>query len=657
MPASGVDPSTGLTRRGVDDDTDGEFLPVEKLSKQYTSFLAAKVMEVEESKDSRRYYHGAQWTAEQVKIFRARRQPIVTFNRIDDKVNAVVGLIERLRQDPKAFPRNPRHEEGAEVATSTIRYVLDANDWKTKSSECARHAAIDGLSGVELKLREGDKGDTDVELEIVFGDDFFYDPRSYRADFHDSRFMGIAKWLDEEEAVELFPDLEQEIRDLVDIGTDRTTFADRETKWVLTNERRIRLVEHWYKHKGKWHWAFYVGFQLLDEGVSPFLNERGKTMPRFIMFSAAVDHDADRYGFVRNLKGPQDEVNQRRAKALFTANSRRLIADKGAVDDVETARREWARPDGYVEKNPGLNIQPDDTTQDMAAQLGFLQDAKQEIDRAAPATPIMPGTEQVAPNTSGRAINLLQQAGTAELGPFIIAYRGWKIRVYRAIWSLCQRYWTAERWIRVTDDQDLAQFIQLNGLDLDPSGQPMMVNAIGQIDVDIILDEGPDVVNMMADAHDMIKDDPNVPWQVKIEMSSLNGSTKKRILAMGQQPPDPIEQAGRALTVKRIQSEIDENDSTALKNEAIAAMNASKAHLNAAEVLQRGYDMTAAINQQPSGQPTPPLPTQAAQVPQNVAPPPVPQGGQLARPFAKFMGAPHQQAPQPTPVNHDPFQQ
>lgn len=644
LPASGVDPSTGLTRRGGDDDTDGEFLPVEKLSKQYTSFLAAKVMEVEESKDSRRYYHGAQWTAEQVKIFRARRQPIVTFNRIDDKVNAVVGLIERLRQDPKAFPRNPRHEEGAEVATSTIRYVLDANDWKTKSSECARHAAIDGFSGVELKLREGDKGDPDVELEIVFGDDFFYDPRSYRADFHDSRFMGIAKWLDEEEAVELFPDLEQEIRDLVDIGTDRTTFADRETKWVLTNERRIRLVEHWYKHKGKWHWAFYVGFQLLDEGVSPFLNERGKTMPRFIMFSAAVDHDADRYGFVRNLKGPQDEVNQRRAKALFTANSRRLIADKGAVDDVETARREWARPDGYVEKNPGLNIQPDDTTQDMAAQLGFLQDAKQEIDRAAPASPIMPGTEQIAPNTSGRAINLLQQAGTAELGPFIIAYRGWKIRVYRAIWSLCQRYWTAERWIRVTDDQDLAQFIQLNGLDLDPSGQPMMVNAIGQIDVDIILDEGPDVVNMMADAHDMIKDDATVPWQVKIELSSLNGSTKKRILAMGQQPPDPVEQAGRALTVKRIQSEIDVNDSNALKNEALAAMNAAKAHLNASEVLERGYAMTAAINQQPTGQPTPALPTGPAQLPQNVAPPPLPQGGQLARPFAKFLNSPQQAA-------------
>jgi hypothetical protein len=32
--------------------------------------------------------------------------------------------------------------------------------------------------------------------------------------------------------------------------------------------------------------------------------------------SAAVDQDGDRYGFVRNLKSANDEINQRRSKAL-----------------------------------------------------------------------------------------------------------------------------------------------------------------------------------------------------------------------------------------------------------------------------------------------------------------------------------------------------
>ena len=369
-----------------DDSTDASFLPVTKLRRQYTDYLGAKVLEIEEQKQARAYRHGAMWSAEEIRVLRARRQPIVTYNRIAPKLNAIVGLCERLRQDPKAFPRNPRNDEGSEVATQTIRYVLDSNDWKTQSSECILQAATEGIGGMGFKLREGDKGDPDIKLEIVFGDDFFYDPRSNRPDFHDARYLGQAKWVDEDECIELFPDLEEVIRGLVENGNNLTTYADREFKWIYTNERRVRLVEHWYKHKGKWNWCFYIADTILDQGVSPFFDDRGKTVPRFIMFSAAVDHDSDRYGFVRNLKGPQDEINQRRSKALFTTNSRRLILDKGAVDDVELARREWARPDGVIEKNPKLEITRDDTTQDLKGQMDFLQEAKNEIDQSAPAT-------------------------------------------------------------------------------------------------------------------------------------------------------------------------------------------------------------------------------------------------------------------------------
>ena len=68
-----------------------------------------------------------------------------------------------------------------------------------------------------------------------------------------------------------------------------------------------------------------------------------------------------------------------------------------------------------------------------------------------------------------------------------------------------RRHWTSERWIRVTDDEDVAQFIQVNGMAVDPrTGAPALLNAIGELDVDIILDEGPDHTNMMADAYDTL---------------------------------------------------------------------------------------------------------------------------------------------------------
>jgi hypothetical protein len=251
------------------------------------------------------------------------------------------------------------------------------------------------------------------------------------------------------------------------------------------------------------------------------------------MFSAFVDHDADRHGFVRDMQGAQDEINQRRSKALHISNSRRLILEKGAVNDVETARREWARPDGVLEINPNMSAKPDDTQADLAAQLSFLQEAKQEIERIANVTPSV-GQGDAPKNLSGRAINLLQQGATAELGPFVIGYRDFKLRVYRAIWFAVTRFWQAERWIRVNDDQGLAQFIQINGVDVDQRGIPVVVNAVGQIDVDIILDEGPDVINMMADSFDillgMAQAGMQVPPEVFIELSPLQSSVKASLL-------------------------------------------------------------------------------------------------------------------------------
>lgn len=619
-------------------DSEGEYLPVTKLRQQYTGYLTAKAPEIQEQQQARQYTHGAQWTAEEMRILRRRRQPIVTYNRIIKKVNATVGLLERLRQDPKAFPRNPRNDEGADVATQTIRYILDSNDWKTESSNVAFQACVDGISGMGFKLRQGDKGDPDIKLEIVYGDDFFYDERSYRPDFHDARFLGQAKWIDEEECIELFPDLADTIRSLVDNGSDLTTYSDREFKWVYTLERRVRLVEHWYKHHAKWHWCFYIADTLLDQGVSPFFDDRGKTIPRFIMFSAAVDHDGDRYGFVRNLKGPQDEINQRRSKALFTTNSRRLIADKGAVDDVEKARGEWARPDGFIEKNPGLDIKQDESTADLAGQFQFLEEAKKEIDQSAPATPVMPGSEQMPKNTSGYAINLMQQAGTAELGPFILAYRGWKLRIYQAIWSCAQRYWTAERWIRVTDDQDMARFIQLNGLDLDQWGRPQLVNYLGALDVDILLDEGPDAVNMQADALEVIQTamaaGTQFPPALVIELLPIPNTLKKRALAMMQAPPDPIEQAAKLKTVQRIDAEIAEKNAGTLQRITQAAFNDARAGLNAAQAQQIGLQQFQRDNvNQPLAQPSP----QPSGPVQN-APAVVPASNQQALPLAFAKG-------------------
>jgi hypothetical protein len=99
------------------------------------------------------------------------------------------------------------------------------------------------------------------------------------------------------------------------------------------------------------------------QGESPFHDEKGKTFPRFLMFSANVDHDGDRYGFIRNLKSAQDEINMRRSKALHLLNAAGSFPRRARLTTSRLRAREWAKPDGWVETNPGLKMEPDDASQ------------------------------------------------------------------------------------------------------------------------------------------------------------------------------------------------------------------------------------------------------------------------------------------------------
>jgi hypothetical protein len=552
-----VQPQQSLTK--IDQGKDDDYFDVTRLKRQYQDYAAAKESEAREMVQSRHYYHSDQWTAKEISILRARKQPITTSNRIVRKLDAIGGLVERLRQDPKAYARTPKHDEGAELATATLRFVLDNNDWKSKSGRIAHAGGLDGISGIEFDLVPGDEGDPSLEMHIVYGDGFFYDPRSYDEGFTDARFLGVSKPVDAEQVKELVPGREAEIDQLFsDVGSDMTTIAsqDRDKNWISgTNDRdmrKLQLVDHWYIKGGKWRWCLYVGNTMLMQGISPFVDEKGKSFPRYRMFSAFVDHDGDRYGFVRNLKSPQDEINHRRSKALHLLNTKVMMSEKGAVDDIEIARRERAKPDGWIEVNPGLKVETVDTVQDFKGQLEMLQEAKNEIENFGP-NPALIG--QGLEDSSGRAIQLLQQAGIAELGPYLSAYKNWKIRVYRDIWNTIQRYWTSERWIRVTDDQNVAQFFQINQSKhpetgqphLDQYGRPAIVNAIGSLDVDIIIDEGPDAVNLQGDSMMVLQSlGPQFLQQfpdIALELSPLPNSVKKPMLDKIKQqqnaPPKP----------------------------------------------------------------------------------------------------------------------
>jgi hypothetical protein len=541
---------TGGSSSSPDDGKKTGYWSLHKLKRAYLDYLGSKREEIDEQQDANRFTHGSQWTDDQIKQLNARKQPVVWNNKTKRKINGIVGTLQRLRQDPKAYPRTPKHEQGAELATATIRYATERAMWDRIDPRCTEMCAINGIGGVEFSLEQGDKeGDVEIGLDVVYIDGFFYDPRSRQDDFSDARYLGVGKWLDMEAALELFPDKEDELEASIGAGEELSSDSDSDHKeWFSStdneNAKRIRLVECWYKHKGKWCFAVFTGNEILQDGDSPFVDEDNQSQHKYEMFSAYIDQDNDRYGFVRDLKPLNQEMNMRSSKALYTMLSRRIIAPVGAFDDIEVARREAARADGVVVYNPGAEKPEfDDTARqaETAAQLEFKRDVQADFESFGPNIAV---TGEGLENSSGRAIHLLQQSGLADLGPFIQSYRGWKIRVYRKMWNAIQRHWTGERWIRVTDDEEIKQFVQINGVGIDPmTGQPTMVNSIGELDVDIILDEGPDAVNVQADAYEVMNalasKGGEVPTDILIELAPLPLSLKKRLLEKLNPEPTP----------------------------------------------------------------------------------------------------------------------
>src|SRR5690606_8712122 len=65
------------------------------------------------SERDRDYYDNKQWTSDEIATLEKRKQPVVTYNRIQRKVDFLSGLERQQRKDPRAFPRNPKDEAAA----------------------------------------------------------------------------------------------------------------------------------------------------------------------------------------------------------------------------------------------------------------------------------------------------------------------------------------------------------------------------------------------------------------------------------------------------------------------------------------------------------------------------------------------------------------
>lgn len=560
------------------------------------------------------YFHEKQWTAEERSALERRGQPAVTYNRVKRKVNSLLGIEKQTRKDPKAFPRNPADEEAARAATDALRYVCDESRWDDKRSEAALDLAVPGSCAVMVGVKQTRNG-FDPDIRRIAWDRFYYDPHSSEFDFADAKFMGVVVWMDLDDALSLYPDAADALSGTWKQAQADNTYDDRpkHNLWADYKRRRVRVCEHYYRDGEGWKFCIFTkgGFVVAPQ-ASPYLGEDDQPECPIKAVSLYVDRDNNRYGEVRTMIGPQDEINKRRSKALHLINQRQVRVSPAVANDPNEVRKELARPDGvFVGEAGDVEILP---TNDMAAaNLQLLQEAKAEIDLLGPNAALAGKNEA---QMSGRAIMAQQQGGMTESATYLDRLRVLSMAVYRSVWCRIRQFWKEERWVRVTDNDMNTRFVGLNRpvtliqmaaqqmgvtrdnvreappevqqqlqmLAMDPRAQQVVgyENAVTELDVDIVVDEGMDTPTVAAEQFDQMLKMAGaglpIPPDVLIEASSLRN--KEKLLEMMRQP-NPMQEMQGQMAMEAGQAKIAETQSKAAKNMADAEATQAQTALSA----------------------------------------------------------------------------
>jgi hypothetical protein len=579
----------------------------------------------ERSEKCRDYFDDKQLTPDEESELKKRGQPPVVFNEIKPKVKTMRGLEKQTRKDPKAFPRNPDDEDAARAATDGIRYVCDDSRWDDKRSSAAKDLSIEGTGAVFVGVKQSKQG-IDPDIRRLAWDRHYYDPHSSEDDFEDASFQGVVIWMDLDDAQQKHPGAKDILEATWASARDTSTYDDKPKHglWADYTRRRVRLCEHYYREGGQWMFCIFTrGGFVVEPQPSPYLDADGEPECPIKAISLYVDRENNRYGEVQAMLSPQDEINKRRSKSLHIINTRQIRVSPNVALDAADVRKELSRPDGvFIGEQGDVEILQ---TNDMAmGNLNLMQDAREHIHRTG-ANSAMAGKD--TGGQSGKAIALQQMGGMTEAADYLDCVRRLSLAVYRSVWGRIRQHWTAERWIRVTDNDSNVRFVGLNrpvtaiqaeakrlGVDkakMDqadpqavaylealatlPAAQQVVgiENNVTELDVDIIVDEGVDTPTVAAEQFDKIASMMgNAPeriaiplWEMLIASSALDG--KEKLEEAMKQPPSQEQQMAQQIALKGEAAKVEETESKTVLNLASAEAKSVDTQLKPIEAGMR----------------------------------------------------------------------
>lgn len=236
----------------------------------------------------------------------------------------------------------------------------------------------------------------------------------------------------------------------------------------------------------------------LWDGPSPFTHNKFTLVPVFCYRRA---RDGMAYGVWRGMRDPQYDLNKRMSKALWAANSNRVVARRGAVDDIDVARGEAARPDMFLEVESVDDIRFEKPTADVQLSLELANQDRMMLRNVGGVT-----SENLGHNTnanSGKAILAKQEQGSmTTMDPFdnfrlAIQFAG-ELRL-----SHIEQWMTERKVVRIVGRNRPVEWLVVNERDPE-TGE--MLNDITARQADFIVSEQDYRANLQQAQAEMMAD-------------------------------------------------------------------------------------------------------------------------------------------------------
>lgn len=537
------------------------------------------------------FYHGRQWTSEEIEELKSRGQPVVVRNRIKPKVDAMVGVELALKVNTKALDRGSRDFQTALHISEALRLIEDSNDFDTVEAKAFSSALKVGRGWYETTIDWVDFEAFTV-TELLPSSDVTPDRNGRKDDMSDWQRVHHTFHMRLEDAIATWPEKEHALRGSITSQPVESVKVDDPHRTVLGDQynnpegvlqspitdesnEQVRIVRTWYReHEVK---RFVTHSEIGTEDVTDMSDEeignikdafagatvwvkRQYTMNYVTFCDKCIledeknvrDYDQDakfpitlvpgwydedkrmHFGIIEQLMDPQKEVNKRGSKALHLLNTNQIEMEEGAVDDENRTRYEASRPDGMIIRRMGKAFQIHRNQELTQGHFQLMQEAKGEIDASGAASELV-GQSRAS---SGKEFQLRQQAAIQPIRELFLNLRGARRRVALLWLDDIQQYWTGERFVKLTDMEESAG-VTLNQRVVNPmTGQVEILNDVSIGRYDIKIEEAPDTLNLRSENFEqlmrMAEAGIPVPPDMIIESSQLP-SKNKLLQGMQQQ--------------------------------------------------------------------------------------------------------------------------